>query len=254
MLAAGLFPNVIVAPRDLGGKTVGDNTFKSLKGDVNVHPCSLTFRDKELYSRYCVYHEIVKTSKIYVRDVNPISPLALCLFGGSLAVYQEKGVVSIADWLRFRVAAKPATLIKHLRSQMEEILLEIIINPGNDTMNQASGRALVKSVSLLLEAEEANIKKIKSEGGGGRAAAMSFFGGGGRGGGDSKPGDWVCPKCGVNNFASRSACFKCGEAGGGGGRGQGGRGQGGGRGGGRAGRGRGGVRGGGGGRGGRGRR
>ena len=54
----------------------------------------------------------------------------------SLAVYQEKGVLSIAQWLRFRVAAKPATLIKHLRSQMEEILLEIIINPGADAMDR----------------------------------------------------------------------------------------------------------------------
>ena len=49
VLAAGLFPNVIIAPRDLGGKSVGDATFRSLKGDVNVHPCSLTFRDTELY-------------------------------------------------------------------------------------------------------------------------------------------------------------------------------------------------------------
>lgn len=33
--------------------------------------------------------------------------------------------------------------------------------------------------------------------------------GGGRGGGNVRDGDWPCPKCGVNNFASRSECFKC---------------------------------------------
>ncbi|XP_042395288.1 transcription initiation factor TFIID subunit 15-like [Zingiber officinale] len=27
---------------------------------------------------------------------------------------------------------------------------------------------------------------------------------------DVKPGDWHCACCGVNNFASRDSCFKCG--------------------------------------------
>lgn len=38
--------------------------------------------------------------------------------------------------------------------------------------------------------------------------------GGGQGGmrGDRRPGDWECPKCGVNNFASREMCFKCNTA------------------------------------------
>jgi len=35
------------------------------------------------------------------------------------------------------------------------------------------------------------------------------FGGGG--GGEVRPGDWACPGCGANVFASKSECFKCGE-------------------------------------------
>jgi len=35
-------------------------------------------------------------------------------------------------------------------------------------------------------------------------------GGGGAVGGD-RPGDWLCPRCSANVFASKSACFKCGE-------------------------------------------
>jgi len=49
-------------------------------------------------------------------------------------------------------------------------------------------------------------------------------GGGGKGGGkakgDGRPGDWTCPGCQSNVFASKSSCFKCGEpkpSGGGGG-------------------------------------
>lgn len=30
--------------------------------------------------------------------------------------------------------------------------------------------------------------------------------------GDKRPGDWECKECGVNNFADRIVCFKCGEA------------------------------------------
>jgi RNA recognition motif-containing protein len=32
-----------------------------------------------------------------------------------------------------------------------------------------------------------------------------------RGGGGEKPGDWPCPRCGANVFASKTACYKCGE-------------------------------------------
>mmetsp|Transcript_1896 Transcript_1896/g.5566 ORF Transcript_1896/g.5566 Transcript_1896/m.5566 type:complete len:153 (+) Transcript_1896:88-546(+) len=45
---------------------------------------------------------------------------------------------------------------------------------------------------------------------------------GGGGGGETRPGDWECPSCRANVFASKDACFKCGEpkpsGGGGGGR------------------------------------
>jgi len=35
------------------------------------------------------------------------------------------------------------------------------------------------------------------------------FGGGG-GGGETRPGDWTCPRCGANVFASKDECYKCG--------------------------------------------
>ncbi|EOD31354.1 hypothetical protein EMIHUDRAFT_231934 [Emiliania huxleyi CCMP1516] len=58
-------------------------------------------------------------------------------------------------------------------------------------------------------------------GGGGYGAPPPYGGGGGGGGGgDTRPGDWTCPSCNSNVFASKSACFRCGApkpAGGGGG-------------------------------------
>jgi RNA recognition motif-containing protein len=38
-------------------------------------------------------------------------------------------------------------------------------------------------------------------------------GGGKDGGGKGpRPGDWECPSCGTNNYASKTECFKCGAA------------------------------------------
>ena len=45
-------------------------------------------------------------------------------------------------------------------------------------------------------------------GGGGGYGGGPPMGGGG-GGGEVRPGDWTCPGCGANVFASKSSCFKC---------------------------------------------
>ncbi len=71
VLCAGLYPNVVVAPRSLGGKSLGEVSLHCPKGDVHVHPCSVAFKADSLTSRYAVYHDMVKTTKIYVRDVTP---------------------------------------------------------------------------------------------------------------------------------------------------------------------------------------
>jgi len=54
------------------------------------------------------------------------------------------------------------------------------------------------------------------QGGGGMGGGMmggGFGGPGGPGGagpgGNTRPGDWTCPSCRANVFASRSECFKC---------------------------------------------
>eukprot|EP01043_Picozoa_sp_COSAG02_P022243 COSAG02_NODE_1151_length_14205_cov_1183.813342_4_plen_513_part_00 len=41
------------------------------------------------------------------------------------------------------------------------------------------------------------------------AGAAAGGGGGGGGGPPARPGDWRCPSCGANVFASKRSCFKC---------------------------------------------
>jgi len=157
ILCAGLYPNILVAPRSLvsgkSDKKVGECAFSSQKGEVYLHPCTISFTEHKLDSRYACYHEIVKTSKIYVRDYTTVSEFALLLFGGSLKVYHAHGVVAVDNWLKFRIAAKPATLVKHLRAQMETMLLKKIVTPEDDVTESREGAALIQAISALLAKE-----------------------------------------------------------------------------------------------------
>jgi HrpA-like RNA helicase len=158
VLAAGLYPNIIVAPQAIVNGTskqaANGIAFKSRnKGDVHLHPCTIMFTAKRLDSRYCCFHEIVKTTKMYIRDCTTVSPFALVLFGGALRVYPDQGVASVDNWLKFRIGPKPATLVKFLRSQMENMLLQKIIDPQDTAADHPEGKALIESVSTLLRIE-----------------------------------------------------------------------------------------------------
>jgi HrpA-like RNA helicase len=196
VLCAGLYPNIIVAPHSLvkpsterGDKEAGEVPFQSLnKGDVYLHPCTIAFKQKRLDSRYCCYHDMVKTSKTYVRDCTTVSPFALVLFGGTLVVFQEKGVVAVDEWLKFRIDRKAATLVKHLRAQMESMLLRKIVSPEDDVTGSPTGQALIQSISTLLRRDTAE-KAARTDGaeivtpwrGGGDQRNNNRRGGGGRG-------------------------------------------------------------------------
>jgi HrpA-like RNA helicase len=177
VLCAGLYPNIIVAPRSLvnttsssppkGAKKAGECAFQShTKGEVYLHPSTISHSEGHLDSRYCCYHAMVKTSKTYVRDMTTVSPFALLLFGGALEVFHKEGVISVDGWLKFRIAAKPATLIKHLRAQMENLLLRKIVSPQDDVTNSAEGKALIQSISTLFERERTTEQKMPGRSGG----------------------------------------------------------------------------------------
>lgn len=165
VLCAGLYPNIIVAPRSVvsspylkpnkGDKQkVGEHAFQShRKGDLYLHPSTVAFDETRLDSRYCCYHELVRTSKTYVRDCTTVNPLALLLFGGALETYPAHGICAVDGWLKFRIQARSATLIKYLRGRMERLLFEKIVSPHKDVIETDEGRALIRSIGLLFEGE-----------------------------------------------------------------------------------------------------
>lgn len=42
----------------------------------------------------------VRTARAFLRDVTPVSPAALLLFGGGLEVKHEEGAVVVGGWAR----------------------------------------------------------------------------------------------------------------------------------------------------------
>ena len=154
VVAAGLYPNIVIVPKNISGKTAGEVAFRSQQvNEIYLHPATIAFTAKELDSRYGCYHEIVKTSKVYIRDYTAVSKFAILLFGGSLKVFQTHGVASVDEWLKFRVDAKPATLVKYLRSSMEALLLEKIMDPSIDSAETPKGKAVIDAVTSLLKME-----------------------------------------------------------------------------------------------------
>ncbi len=65
-MCAGLYPNIIVV--EPPASPAGEPKLTTRHGDVFLHPSTVSFGKKQLGSRFLMYHEKVKTTKVYVRD------------------------------------------------------------------------------------------------------------------------------------------------------------------------------------------
>lgn len=237
ILCAGLYPNVIKvdAPAASGGK-------KKKKGGrgggqarlvtkklweagakeevVALHPSSVLNGGGSV-SGFLVYHEKVKTTRVYVRDASIVNPLALLLFGGSIKVHHLESQVTLDNWLRFNVAAQHAVLISAMRDKLMEIMRRKVDNPRLDLHTDDEARRVTDALCTLVAPAGGG----GGRGGGGSSKSSSTQrkltphrvergeggGGGGGGGSNVREGDWRCPACQISNFASRQQCFKCGK-------------------------------------------
>jgi hypothetical protein len=76
---------------------------------VAIHPSSTLFGLPALPSeqeKWLIYHEKVKTSKVYIRDGTLVAPYPLLLFGGQIDVHHEKQMIELDKWILFRANAK----------------------------------------------------------------------------------------------------------------------------------------------------
>ena len=83
------------------------------------------------------------------------------------------------------------------------------VQEGMKNMMSAEAAAAAPKIELSEEAKAAtNSAQTRFH----EAAANPEMAAGSPGGGghEARPGDWPCPNCNANCFASRTECFKCG--------------------------------------------
>eukprot|EP00541_Cyclophora_tenuis_P012203 CAMPEP_0116572578 /NCGR_PEP_ID=MMETSP0397-20121206/18257_1 /TAXON_ID=216820 /ORGANISM="Cyclophora tenuis, Strain ECT3854" /LENGTH=202 /DNA_ID=CAMNT_0004100929 /DNA_START=60 /DNA_END=669 /DNA_ORIENTATION=+ len=99
---------------------------------VFIHPSSVNFSTGSYSCPWLVYHELVRTSKPFLRDVTECSAYALLLFGGRLDVQASNGVIVVEDRVRLSANARIGALIGGLRKKIDDLLSKKIADPSFD--------------------------------------------------------------------------------------------------------------------------
>ena len=154
-LTAALYPNVAVldeAGAEKAGATLMTTAatasslssssrplFHDGSGPVSIHPSSTlsSLPARALTSPYLVYLEKVRTTKAFLRDVTAVSPIAVCLFGGSgsgsgcLEVRHAERALVVDGWLRARLpSAAAAVLVVRAREALDRYLASRVSGGG----------------------------------------------------------------------------------------------------------------------------
>lgn len=111
---------------------------------VFIHPSSINFRTNDWSCPWLVYHERVHTSRVFARDCTEVSPYALLLFGGRVAVQAGAGRIAVDDWVRFEAVGRIAALVNKLRQRLDGMLWEKIQDPRLDVAGSKLSEALVE--------------------------------------------------------------------------------------------------------------
>ncbi|XP_044519206.1 putative ATP-dependent RNA helicase DHX57 [Gracilinanus agilis] len=168
ILCAALYPNVVQVktPEGKFQKTstgavkmqpkVEELKFVTKNDDyVHIHPSSVNYQTRHFESPYLVYHEKIKTSRVFIRDCSMVSVYPLLLFGGGqVNVKLKKGefIVSLDDgWIRFAASShQVAELVKELRCELDQLLQDKIKNPSMDLCTCPRGSRIISMIVKLV--------------------------------------------------------------------------------------------------------
>jgi hypothetical protein len=119
---------------------------------VSIHPASVNANIAEFKTPYLVYHELVRTTKLYVSDSTPVPPLVLVLFGGALTGTQpshgsEDSLLIVDGWFKFSLPADLQQLLLESRKKLDSIFLRNLADPS---CSVRAGQGLLDAVVLLL--------------------------------------------------------------------------------------------------------
>ena len=243
VLCAGLFPNLASRKRGAKNYTTRDGQKAKFHTGSVMQLRGLKV-EEAVELEWVAFSELMRGENAFQMRAGTMvpTPLALLLLCGArfetpamdpklFKVREGWVTVAVEGFIRYQVPNVLCSRLKILRNRIHMAFSAMVRAPR--TPLPPSLVALVSTVARALSAEAGpRLARMRSlaAAGGGQYGGKS---GGKGGGGGSRPGDWLCPQCGANNFAGKTACFKCGlpkgaEPGdGGGGRQGGGKGKGG---------------------------
>lgn len=158
VLCAGLYPNIAAIEQGIGGGALGrlrltnsSTSWYDGRRQVYIHPSSINGSSKAFQHPFLVFLEKVETNRVFLRDTTIISPFCILLFGGSINVQHQTGLVMVDQWLKLTAPAQTAVLFKELRSAVHSLLKELVRKPENATIVE---NEVVKSIVHLLIEED----------------------------------------------------------------------------------------------------
>ncbi|GKV32188.1 hypothetical protein SLEP1_g40810 [Rubroshorea leprosula] len=164
ILCAGLYPNVAATEQGIAGAALGRVKLTNIsesksypvwydgRREVHIHPSSINSSLKAFQHSFLVFLEKVETNKVFLRDTTIISPFCILLFGGSINIQHQTGLVMIDQWLKLTAPAQTAVLFKELRSALHSLLKDLIRKPENATI--VNNEVVRSIVDLLLEEDK----------------------------------------------------------------------------------------------------
>eukprot|EP00937_MAST-01D_sp_MAST-1D-sp2_P001198 g1198.t1 len=164
VVCGGMYPNVARPERDDKHRSVvryfvqktgaaGRGASSTRQQQAWVHPSSINASAKHAQGmHWLVFHEKVRTSRLFLRTTMLATPFALLLFGAqTMAVDHVARTVTADGWIVFRCPPKTALVLKALRSELSQVLQQKLDEP--DANVGRAGQALIGAVQKLLESE-----------------------------------------------------------------------------------------------------
>ncbi|XP_057764372.1 DExH-box ATP-dependent RNA helicase DExH7, chloroplastic-like isoform X1 [Salvia miltiorrhiza] len=149
VLCAGLYPNVATIEV---GNTGNRSVWHDGKREVRIHPSSINSSQKKFQYPFLVFLEKVETTKVFLRDTTIVSPYSILLFGGSINVQHQTGLIIVDNWLQMAAPAQTAVLFKELRCTLHSILKELISKPQSSGITNTE--LMISIIHLFLEEDK----------------------------------------------------------------------------------------------------
>ncbi len=172
LLCAALYPNVVqvLSPKakymqTSAGAMAKPATLEELRfktrqdGYVHLHPSSVNAHATSGFdSAYIVYHEKIKTSRVFVRECSLVPIYSMVLFGAcgvDIELQRGQFVLSMdGGWIKFVTHNHTiAECLKEMRRELDAILEEKIAKPGLDLALFAKGKLVIETITKLIADE-----------------------------------------------------------------------------------------------------